>query len=56
VAVFSAHNVPWFHSFDVEVVEVDGDALIVGAVEEIMALRLTRIETGKVGRSEATVD
>jgi len=49
-------HVPGRYSFDVEVVEVDEDALTVGAVEEIMALRLTRIETGKVGRSEATVD
>ena len=47
--------VPRRYSFNVEVLEADEDALVCCAVEEVMALCVARIETGKVGRCEAAI-
>ena len=47
--------IPGRHSFDVEILEADKYTLSVGAVEEIMALGVSRIKTGEVRRREATV-
>jgi len=47
--------IPGCYSFNVEILEADKHALFGGAVEEIMALGVSRIETGEVRRRKAAV-
>src|SRR6218665_2975586 len=48
--------VPWLDSLDVEVYERDVDALLVAPKEEVVAFRVSRVESAVVGRSEETSD
>ena len=45
----------WRNAFDVEVRKGDVYLLVVVAVEEIMALGIARVQTGKIGRRETAV-
>ena len=48
-------RVPRRNSVDVEIRKRDEDASLVGAVEQIVALDVAWVQTGKVGRRESTV-